>query len=300
MANIPAELMQQFLRVDKRYSINPNEEPFFDMPASLKLDKLEYVAPSEEEVRQQVYDKLKVSYDKAVNTAEQTYQKSLGRIEVKRQKAQSSLENSNKKADEALRQNKIKIKDEAQKRGLCRSSVYNNLIAKAEQDTAQYKERLQSDFEVTLTGLAAEEDYALQTKNTALDYLKENFDNQLKQEVIEQIAAVESKKESVIKYNNTQEEKELTYKRTWSAAYLQAQQSHTETAMRLQAIATDKGYSVIQDYIYQDKATFAKDYYLAFDAVTAYNAFMSAQVGLLEELSVTYFNQVKEFLQERL
>ena len=275
MANIPAELMQQFLRVDKRYSINPNEEPFFDMPASLKLDKLEYVAPSEEEVRQQVYDKLKVSYDKAVNTAEQTYQKS-------------------------LRQNKIKIKDEAQKRGLCRSSVYNNLIAKAEQDTAQYKEQLQSDFEVTLTGLTAEEDYALQTKNTTLDYLKENFDNQLEQEVNEQIAAVESKKESVIKYNNTQEEKELTYKRTWSAAYLQAQQSHTETAMRLQAIATDKGYSVIQDYIYQDKATFAKDYYLAFDAVTAYNAFMSAQVGLLEELSVTYFNQVKEFLQERL
>ena len=37
MSNIPAELMQQFLRVDKRYSINPNEEPFFDMPTSLNL-----------------------------------------------------------------------------------------------------------------------------------------------------------------------------------------------------------------------------------------------------------------------
>lgn len=300
MANVPAELRQQFLRVEKRYSINPNEEPFFDMPTSLKLDKLQYTPPTAEEIAQQAYDKLKVSYDKSVDIANQTYQKSMGRISVKRQKAQNNLSNLKDKADDSLSQKKVAISNRMLKRGLSRSSVCEQLYLKAGQDTEVYKQQLEKDFQVTLSGLAAEESYALETKNATLVSLQENFEKQLQQEINDKTAAVEKKKEDVLKYNNSQEEKELTYKRTWTTSYLQAQQSHSETAMKLQAIAIDKGYEVIQDYIYKDKATFTKDYYLNFDATTAYNMFMSAQVEFVEDLSITYFNEVKAFLQERL
>ena len=47
---IPASLVQQYLRVEKRYSVNPNEEPFFDLPSSLELERLVYVPNTQEEI----------------------------------------------------------------------------------------------------------------------------------------------------------------------------------------------------------------------------------------------------------
>lgn len=300
MAVIPAELMQQFLRVDKRYSINPNEEPFFDLPTSLKLEKLEYVPPTAEEIRQQAVDELSISLNKNKDKINETYQKTINNIAVKRKSAQNKATTDGEKADAALAAKKSSIDGDMLRRGLSRSSVYAKQLDKAEQDAAAQKAAISRALQLTLDELTVQEQNALAVKNAALDNLEDNYQAELEQKIFETTEAVNKKIQDVAKYNNSQEEKEINYKKTWTTTYIQAQQSHSETAMKLQGVAIDKGYEVIQGYIYKDKATFTKDYYLGLDAQAAYNSFTAASAEFNAQLSAAYYNEVLAFLQGRL
>ena len=102
MSNIPAELMQQFLRVDKRYSINPNEEPFFDMPTSLNLEKLVYEQPTAEEISAAAEAKLLIDYNKSKNKINETYTKTMDKIAVRKTAAQNDTLVAKQKVDDNL------------------------------------------------------------------------------------------------------------------------------------------------------------------------------------------------------
>ena len=80
---IPSQLLQQYLRIEKRYSINPNEEPFFDLPSSLVLERLEYIPPTEEQISQMARDKLIVAFNKRRDDINEKYQKKLAGIKKK-------------------------------------------------------------------------------------------------------------------------------------------------------------------------------------------------------------------------
>ena len=80
---IPSQLLQQFLRVEKRYSINPNEEPFFDLPPNLVLERLEYTAPTQQEIEDMARAKLIVAFNKKQDHIEEQYAKTVGKKVVK-------------------------------------------------------------------------------------------------------------------------------------------------------------------------------------------------------------------------
>lgn len=297
---IPAELMQQFLRVDKRYSINPNEEPFFDMPTSLNLEKLVYVQPTAEEIAAAAQAKLIIDYNQSKSKIEETYEKTMDKIALSRTKAQDDALVDKQAVDAKLEERRTEIADDMLKQGLARSSVFAEMIASAEQSAASQKDDIDARLQLTLGQLTQEEADALAVKTAAVASLDEVYQDQLAAEIAEMTQQAQDEANDVAKYNNTVEEDEANYKKSWTTSYIQAQQSHAETAMKLQGIAIDQGYEVIQQYIYQDKATFTKDYYLGFDAQQAYDSFVAVSAEFTEQLSTEYFNQVKQFLYDRL
>ena len=286
MSNIPAELMQQFLRVDKRYSINPNEEPFFDMPTSLNLEKLVYEQPTAEEISAAAEAKLLIDYNKSKNKINETYTKTMDKIAVRKTAAQNDTLVAKQKVDDELAKTKAEISAEMLSRGLARSAQ-------------SAKDELDWQLELTIDGLEDEEADALAVKTAAIASLDDVYEDELAQEIAEMTQKAQDEANDVSKYNNSVEQDEANYKKSWTTSYIQAQQSHAETAMKLQGIAIDQGYDVIQQYIYQDKATFTKDYYLGIDAQQAYSDFVAAETEFTQQLSAEYYNEVKQFLYDR-
>lgn len=301
MSAIPAALKQQFLRVDKRYSINPIEEPFFDMAPSLNLERIEYTPPTAKEIEAEATAEATVAYDKQKNNAEENYLKALDRIAIKKQKALSDYEAKLRKIDVEAKQSASDMHFDLLKRGLALSSVAEQTEVAALTNTDDDKKEALVQYQAALAQYAAEEKNAEKAKNTLLADLKEELDREIKQLVAEKTQKAADKKESAIKYNNTQDEREANYKRSWTSAYLQAQQAHAEQAMKLQNVAVNEGYSVILEYINQDKVTFAKDFYLDYpSARQAYDDFVSTKTEFVQETSTECYDQVERFLKNRL
>ena len=133
---IPSALMQQFLRVEKRYSINPNEEPFFDLAPSLVLERIEYIPPTTKEIEQMAKDELVIAFDKKQNEINERYQKTIGDIQLKRQIAQNKAQLDKQNIQSNLKQRIEQINFNMLKRGLSRSSICDELVQKATDDAS--------------------------------------------------------------------------------------------------------------------------------------------------------------------
>jgi len=297
---IPAQLLQQYLRVDKRYSINPNEEPFFDMPTSLNLERIEYIPPTPQEIEEQSRQKLLVGFNKTKDALNERYQRIFDNIDEKKQTAQNKAQIQKQKNQSDLQLRIDEISYDMLRRGLSESSIFEELVQKAKDDVSSQDTSIDWVLELTLNELEAERQNTIEQKATALQNLQKNFDAQLAQEIAELTESVAKKIENTIKYNNTQEEKEADYKKSWYSSYIDAKQSHSEMARTLLTVSINEGYDVIRGYIYQDKAIFTKDYYLGFDAQTAYDEILALNSKLVPHLSQQRYNEVLAFFRERL
>ena len=216
MSNIPAELMQQFLRVDKRYSINPNEEPFFDMPTSLNLEKLVYEQPTAEEISAAAEAKLLIDYNKSKNKINETYTKTMDKITVRKTAAQNDTLVAKQKVDDELAKTKAEISAEMLSRGLARSSVFAEAVSKAESDAQSAKDELDWRLELTIDGLEDEEADALAVKTAAIASLDDVYEDELAQEIAEMTQKAQDEANDVAKYNNSVEQDEANYKKSWT------------------------------------------------------------------------------------
>lgn len=297
---IPSQLLQQYLRIEKRYSINPNEEPFFDLPSSLVLERLEYIPPTEEQISQMARDKLIVAFNKRRDDINEKYQKKLDDIAVKRQVAQNKAQLDKQNVQSGLEQKIIDIDFDMMRRGLLQSSIRDELVEKARADATSQNTSADWVLQLTLNELQLQEQNATEQKELALTNLQQNYDVEFAQEVAEIKESVAKKVENTAKYNNTQKEKESDYKRNWHSAYIDAKQAHAEMARTLLTVSINEGYEVIAEYIRQDKATFTKDYYLGFSASDAYNQIVSLAQDYKTHMGETHYNELVSFFRSRL
>ncbi|MBR2030499.1 MAG: hypothetical protein IJ999_06310 [Clostridia bacterium] len=297
---IPSQLMQQFLRVEKRYSINPNEEPFFDLAPNLVLERLEYIAPTQQEIEDMARAKLIVAFNKKQDHIEEQYAKTVGEIQVKKQSAQNKALLDKQNVKNHLQQKLDEINYDMLRRGLANSSIKDELLQKAQDDATSQNTSADWVLELTLKELDLAEQKATEQKQLELENLQQNFDIELAQEIADMTEQVAKKTESTAKYNNTQTEKEADYKRNWHSAYIDAKQDHSQSARTLLTVAINEGYEVVAEYIKQDKTTFAKDYYLGFDATTAHNEITSLSQDYIAHLGETHYNELLSFFEERI
>ena len=297
---IPSQLLQQFLRVEKRYSINPNEEPFFDLPPNLVLERLEYIAPTQQEIEDMARAKLIVAFNKKQDHIEEQYAKTVGKIQVKKQSAQNKALLDKQNVKNHLQQKLDEINYDMLRRGLANSSIKDELLQKAQDDATSQNTSADWVLELTLKELDLAEQKATEQKELELENLQQNFNIELAQEVAEMTEQVAKKVESAAKYNNTQTEKEADYKRNWHSAYIDAKQDHSQSARTLLTVSINDGYEVVAEYIKQDKTTFAKDYYLGFDPLFAYNEISALSDDYISHLGEEHYNNLLAFFADRL
>ncbi len=297
---IPSQLMQQFLRVEKRYSINPNEEPFFDLAPNLVLERLEYVAPTQQEIEAMSRANLIVAFSKKQDHIEEQYAKTIGKIQVKKQAAQNKALLDKQKVQNNLQQKLDEITFDMLRRGLSNSSIKDELLQKAKEDATSQNTSADWVLELTLNELELAEQKATEQKELELENLQQNFDIELAQEIADMTEKVAKKVESTAKYNNTQTEKEADYKRNWHSAYIDAKQDHSQSARTLLTVSINDGYEVVAEYIRQDKTTFAKDYYLGFNPLFAYNEITSLRQDYVAHIGEQHYNELLAFFADRL
>ena len=297
---IPSQLLQQFLRVEKRYSINPNEEPFFDLPPNLVLERLEYTAPTQQEIEDMARAKLIVAFNKKQDHIEEQYAKTVGKIQIKKQSAQNKALLDKQKVQSNLQQKLDEINYDMLRRGLANSSIKDELLQKAQDDATSQNTSADWVLELTLKELDLVEQKATEQKQLELQNLQQNFDIELAQEIAEMTEQVAKKVESTAKYNNTQTEKEADYKRNWHSAYIDAKQDHSQSARTLLTVSINDGYEVVAEYIKQDKTTFAKDYYLGFDPLFAYNEISALSDDYISHLGEEHYSNLLSFFADRL
>ena len=299
MGVIPADLLKQYLRIDKRYSINPVEEPFFDVPASLDLDKMEYTPPTSEEIEAQARENLAASYSEKKLKEELSYQKAVNDAEIKKQQIAAVLEADKQKTDADFEAEKAALKLKLINSGLSRSSVFDNAVLSIDASCQEQKQLLEQQAQSEINAVDAEVLKAEEEKNSAIANIEQVFLLDLEAEKAKLTDDVAKKQEEVLKYNNTVDEKQATYKRTWNSAYIAAQKQHTESATALQDVAVNQGYEIIQNYIFDDKTLFTKDYFLNFTPQEAVNALAAARTDFENQLGVTNYNELVGFFQER-
>lgn len=297
---IPSQLFQQFLRVEKRYSINPNEEPFFDLPPNLVLERLEYVAPTQQQIEDMARAKLVVDFNKKQDHIEEQYSKTVAKIQIKKQQAQNKALLDKQKVQNNLQQKIDEITFDMLRRRLANSSIKDELLQKAREDATSQNTSADWVLELALNELNLAEQKATEQKQLELTNLQQNFDIELAQEIAEMTEQVAKKVESTAKYNNTQTEKEADYKRNWHSAYIDAKQDHSQSARTLLTVSINDGYEVVAEYIRQDKTTFAKDYYLGFDPLFAYNEISSLRQDFVGHIGETHYSELLTFFADRL
>ena len=180
---IPSQLMQQYLRIEKRYSINPNEEPFFDLPSTLQLERLDYTPPTQAQIEQMAKDELIVAFNKKRDEINEKHQKKLGDIEVKRQVAQNKAQLDKQNVQSNLDQKIEQINFDMMRRGLLKSSICDELIQKARLDASSQNTSADWVLQLTLNELDLEEQNATEQKDYALANLQQNYNVELAQEI---------------------------------------------------------------------------------------------------------------------
>ena len=143
MGVIPADLLKQYLRIDKRYSINPVEEPFFDVPTSLDLDKMEYTPPTSEQIEAQARENLAADYAEKKLKEELSYQKAVNDVEIKKQQIAAVLEADKQKTDADFEAEKAALKLKLINSGLSRSSVFDNAVLSLDASCQEQKQLLE-------------------------------------------------------------------------------------------------------------------------------------------------------------
>ena len=278
-------VLEQFADIDKKYIFGKQSD------AQISLDRLEFEAPTEQEV-----------VEKATNSLNDYKQKSLDEItssyNTKNEQINDDIENvtesTNKQKEEiknAYNQVKQEAKDDAIKRGLARSSIIVNQLE-------NYDNKMLSNLEV-LSSQANDKIASLNTQKNTIELEKENalkaFDIEYAIKLQEKIDSInddiQKNEEAVIKYNNQIAQIEENFKKD-------IEKENYNREMDMADFIAKNGSYVIETLKRNEKYQLAKEYFADMDKQSAI-AELTNNSAFKENLGDTIYNKLLKELQEK-
>ena len=200
------ELLKKFDDINKKYSFSDNSV------SDLNLTKLQYSAPSEEDITEKAKNSLAEYYKTGVDKINNQNIEKINKINSQIEEEKQNTENSKNNLEKYYVQAKENTSNEALKRGLGRSSIVINKLEAFDRD--QIENYIQLDKELTnkLNTLNIEKNTLEAQKETALNNFDIEYALKLSQKIDSIKEEVSNTEKEVVKYNNEIALKEANYK----------------------------------------------------------------------------------------
>lgn len=241
-------VLEQFDEVDKKYSFGNTSD------IALNLQRNNYVAPSEQEVKTQAENSLKNYKNESINKINNTYEQKAEQIDEKIKQVNRNKESEQNEIIGLYSQVKNNASNDAIKRGLARSSIIVNTLANHDNNMLNELSVLASKTNDQIASLGTQKNTLELEKANALNDFNIEYAVKLQGKIDTINQEIAKAEESAVKYNNEIAEIEAK----WAQA--QEEKNH-ERQTDLLEFVTKYGSYAIDVAKQSEKYAIAKNYF---------------------------------------
>lgn len=214
LQNISSNINSKLQEIDNKYetTLNTNRDVTYNPP---NFQKIEYVAPTEQQVKEKAENSLSEYKTSSIDAINQKYDDKISDIDEKVVTKQKMLSAEKQELEEIYGSLKQNASNEAQKRGLQRSSIIVNQLEAFDRDKLNQYLKLNNEFKTTFNQLTSEKEILNSQKNSALSSFDITYAIKLQDKIDAINNEIEKKEQEVLKYNNEILEKESEYQREY-------------------------------------------------------------------------------------
>lgn len=284
------ELIEELKRLEELYRYEkagigyPTE---VDVPDSLGLQKIEYVAPTDEEITETARSELRAEYEKLENAAEEKYLKAetelLQELDQNAVKERNELAEARSEAESAEKS----LTESMVLQGLVNSTIFDLGSENIRKKYASESARISSEYDFKYNSIRSELDLKRLEYDNALAEYNLSYASELRSDVIRLHSEEEKRLKEINEYNRSVAEREAEYQaerqKLLEEAYLSRSEAILEAAKAEQEYEREYGVSYEKQTEYVRRYETAKSFYSAYTPEQA-GAMMEESEGYLRLL----------------
>ena len=242
-------VLEELKKIDGKYSFTSGS----DSDEKLNFEKMEYAAPSQDEVLESAKNSLEEYKDSSIKKIQDKFESGMSEVEEKQDDLtwEKSKDESEIKSDYAGYAKDAK--NENIKRGLAHSSIYNEVLKEIDKGKESELKKVENEFSREVLKLEGERALLESQKQSALESFDISYAAKLTEEINKINSDISKKQEEVLKYNNKleQEAEELKMKQ---------QQAIQDQNRKLAELVSKYGLTEVNKMKYQEKYNIVKQY----------------------------------------
>lgn len=199
------QVLNKLNEIEKKYSLEEFQPKEI---TSLGLEKKEFNAPTQEEIKQQAENSLKAEKENGIKKIQNTYEKKFSDLDYK---FETLDENKIDDLETASRNYVSSLKNATNnsiKQGISRSSIYNEALKAIESNFDETENKIISEFNKNLTRLEGEKEILQKQKESALESFDISYAVKLETKISNLNKEILKQQQEVEKFNKEIDEKE--------------------------------------------------------------------------------------------
>lgn len=265
------ELIEELKRLEELYRYEKAGIGYptdVELPESLGLQKIEYVAPTDEQITETARSELRAEYEKLENAAEEKYLKAESELEEEleknRIKEQNELEKTRSEAESVQKS----LTESMVLQGLVNSTIYDMGSESIRRKYASESAKISADYDAEYNSIRSELDLKRLEYDNALAEYNLSYAADLRSEVIKLHAEEEKRLKEINEYNRNVTEREAEYReerqKLLEEMYLSRSEAILEAAKAEQEYEREYGVSYDKQTEYVRRFETAKNFYSAY------------------------------------
>ena len=224
------------------------------------MEEQELKEPTNEEIEQQAIDSLKTYRDNELSKIDEKYSLKFADISEDAEKAltekNEDISNISEDYETALR----KTKNASIKKGVSRSSIYENALKEIEGVKESNLDLIEQEYNKTINRLKNERDILESQKESALTSFDISYAMKLQNKISSLNAEIAKEQEKVLKYNKEIAKQEADYIKEQEKIEAEKQKKVADKNSALQKLIDQKGQAEVQRMKAEEKYNVFFDY----------------------------------------
>lgn len=261
-------LLKKMKEIDQKYEMQE-----YDMPEiqSLGLKEMVYESPSEENIEQQAKDYLQTYKEKELSGIKDKYSSKFENIDNDAIKALEDKIEDEEKIYSIYENILNKSKNINTKKGLSRSSIFENAIKEIEGEKEISLSEAELEYNKTISKLENERNILEQQKESALTSFDISYATKLQNKIANINSEIAKETAKVMKHNQDIAKQEEIYKKEQEKIIEKEQKNVDKKNQDLQNLIDKKGKTEIEKMKAQEKYEILYDYLSNVDKINALN-----------------------------
>lgn len=283
--NNSKSILELFQDVDKKYTFGNQTD------AKLNLQKIDYVAPSQQEVQETAKNSLNNYKQNGIDSINSTYVTKNAQLDKSIQQVKDNTEKQKSELENAYAQAKQGAKNDAIKRGLARSSIIVNKLENYDNNMLNNLAVLSSEANDKIASLNLQKNSAELEKENALKAFDIEYAIKLQDKIDSLNKDISKTQESVIRYNNEIAEQEAKWNK-------ELEKENNDRAIDMAEFVSRSGAFVIETLKRNEKYQLAREYFKSMDKQSAINE-LTNNSAYKENLGDVIYEKLLKELQNK-